>query len=115
MGTFFDIPIRQAPDVLDQPRVQTSQWRLLRDGDQLFLMCQRVGTSTIRATTPIRSVDPASMTLHTASGRVYDLLGPPSEDPEFLVAVQLHLEFSGLQGVTDVSLQIYADMKKAHS
>lgn len=54
------------------------------------------------------------MTLHTASGRVYDLLGPPGEDPEFLAAVQLHLEFSGLQGVTDVSLQIYADMKKAH-
>ena len=111
MTIFFDIPIRPAPDVLNQPRVQTNQWRLFRYEDHIFLMCQRVGASTIRVTTPIQSMDPTTMTLETGSGRVYELLGPPCDCPEFLAAVQLNLGFSQLQGVTDVSLKIYADMK----
>jgi hypothetical protein len=112
MAIFFDIPIRPAPNVLDQPRVQTRQWRLLRYGDHHFLMCQRVGASTVRVTTPIQSMNPASMTVQTGSGRVYELLGPPSDDPAFLADVQLNLKLSGLQGVTDVSLQIYAEIKR---
>jgi hypothetical protein len=112
MVTIFDIPIRPAPDVLDQPQVQTRQWRLLRYGDHHFLMCQRVGASTVRVTTPIQSMNPASMTVQTGSGRVYELLGPPSDDPAFLADVQLNLKLSGLQGVTDVSLQIYAEIKR---
>jgi hypothetical protein len=112
MVTFFDIPIRPAPNVLDQPRVQTRQWRLLRYGDHHFLMCQRVGASTVRVTTPIQSMNLASMTVQTGSGRVYELLGPPSDDPAFLADVQLNLKLSGLQGVTDVSLQIYAEIKR---
>lgn len=66
-------------------------------------------------TTPIQLMDPASMTLPTRSGRVYDLLAPPNVDPDFLAEVHLSLTLSGLQKVTDVSLQTYADMKrKAH-
>jgi hypothetical protein len=112
MAIFFDIPIRPAPDVLDQPRVQTSKWRLFRYHEHLFLMCQREGATTIRVTTPIQSMDPTTMTLQTGSGRAYALLGPPCDDPEFLADVHLNLSLSQLQGVTDVSLQIYEDMKR---
>lgn len=69
---------RHAPDVLAQPRMVLSDWRLFDDGQGYFLAGLLPNGRTMRVTTPIQSVDRASRTWRTSSGRVYETPQPPT-------------------------------------
>jgi hypothetical protein len=76
------IVVRQAPDVLAQPRVLLSDWRVFDAGAGCFLAGLLPNGTTMRFTTPIQSVDPAARIWRTWSGRVYETPLPPTTDSE---------------------------------
>lgn len=78
----FSISIRAAPFVTEQPRVRLDQWCVLDDGSSLYLAGILSNGSTLRVTTAIVSLDPATRTWRTSSGRMYDTPGLPVRDPQ---------------------------------
>ena len=82
---------RPAPDVVDQPTVVLTDWRILLDqrGAQYAAGILPNGC-TVRFTTRIVRSDPGIREFTTQSGRRYLLVGPPAGDPVLVSRIQLH-------------------------
>lgn len=82
------VVIRKAPDVLEQPRVLLSDWRVFDDGHGCFLAGLLVNGTTMRFTTRVESVDTRSRTWRTSSGRVYETPSPPTTDTDLRLLLE---------------------------
>jgi hypothetical protein len=103
---------RDASSVKEQPVAQFADWRLLElpgNGDR-HLIGRPIGIADSRVTTAIHAIDLKARTLRTQSGRVYQLVSPPTNDPERLVAIYAHAAVNGLDVDTalDVSMEFWA-------
>lgn len=79
--------IWSSPSVDELPRISLSRWRVLRTGEgTLHLVGFNVDRGTGRVSTPVAHFDSACVTALTASGRVYELVGPTgdNDDTEFV-------------------------------
>ena len=84
------------PPVAEEPQVSLVNWCLRRypDGD-IVLTGQKpevvsASSSKVRTTSPIEEIDPTTMTVKTASGRIYHLFG--EEGPSELVRMTFDLK-----------------------
>ena len=99
--SFFEVTIlrhRPAPTVKEQPRAEMTNWRVVLTPccDDRLLTGWLRGSESMRTTTAIKNVDVASRTVTTESGRVYEILTPPTADPGFLSLISMHSEAVGL-------------------
>jgi hypothetical protein len=102
---------RDASSVKEQPVVEFADWRLLElpsSGDR-HLVGRPIGISDSRVTTAIQAIDLKARSLTTRSGRVYQLVSPPTNDRERLVAIYAHAAVNGLDVDTalDVSMEFW--------
>lgn len=97
---------RTAPPVAVQPQATLLNWRIMRVRGQDCLLGLCLETITVRVTTPLKHIDPATLSATTASGRRYTLKGLPGvPSPEVLRAWQAWLHAYGLSAadVVDVT------------
>jgi len=87
-----------APDVEDQPHVVTKVWRTYVIESDVILVCVIPDTGKVRVTTPVTASDPGRQKFETASGRMYQCVGPMAPDTH---TFRMALFFNGLVG--DVS------------
>lgn len=72
-----------APSLNEQPVVKLSNWAIieLESGIRFFIGREEGHEDKLRTSTPIREFDNDTMTGFTQSGRVYNLVGEPRENP----------------------------------
>ena len=107
---------RQAPTVKEQPRSEMTNWRVVFTPccqDRLLTGWLR-GSESLRVTTAIKNVDAASWTVTTESGRVYEILTPPTADPGYLSLILMHSRAMGLVDTgNDESDRLWANLQGA--
>lgn len=108
------LAIASAPTVQEQPRLEISDWAILESGcgDQ-YLMGLHTYQSRLRLTTPIASFQAAGRLIQTKSGRIYELLGPPTQDPTVLLVMAVHAIRVGLSMTGDVSSEFWKTIQHA--
>lgn len=119
---------RFAPEVEEQPRVEMTDWRIVKlpkTGRQgfdaegvLVLVGYPAGKTSLRITSPFRpdAINFATRMLLSGSGRVYMLTTPPfsqGECAELWENFRLHLAINGIRTDADVSDDIWAAMLQA--
>lgn len=83
--------VRDAPSVDQQPLVQMQHWRVFLVAGQRHLLGWVSEGITTRMTSPICEVRLFARQLVTSSGRLYELDGPPTEDPDRLMVLAARL------------------------
>lgn len=106
---------RNAPDVRDQPRVLVHEWRMYQVGVHIHLAGFLANRFTCRITTPEGAVNAPSRQVHTDSGRICELVGPPANDFQALAVINARL--SQLFGTidADVTMSYWDNMQAAVS
>jgi hypothetical protein len=128
---------RQAAGVEEQPRADITNWRILEyrptpeslaaaPSDEIradmqeiagarFLFGWLPGRESIRITTAIADFNAPARLLTTQSGRVYEIQGPPTTDPERLALIHVHAAIKGMHAdvVKDVSDDLWNEIMKA--
>jgi hypothetical protein len=98
------------------PQVKLTRWQvmLLPNGDRHF-----VGWDTAdrqgRASTKVVEFDAATARGRTASGRVYELIGPPGNSGDAMHTWRRRMELSGAEGFIDVSAEVQAVIDAANA
>ncbi len=73
----FAFWIRPSAPVKDEPLVRLYRWTVKRDqSGNCYFVGHRNNGNTVRVSTPIVEFDPAGNCGRTASGRLYELIGP---------------------------------------
>jgi hypothetical protein len=106
--------LSDAPAVAEQPRVSIQQWRVMRlatAGD--VLVGVQDGVLATRVSTDLISVRAAQREVTTVSGRVYELMGPPANNPDMLVLLAARVVVSSGPIVEDVTPQYWALIQAA--
>jgi hypothetical protein len=67
---------------------------------------------TCRITSALTHADSGARQVTTASGRTYELVGPPASTSHFLDLVRARLTANGLNEVVDVSDRVWAEMRQ---
>ena len=78
----FTLTFTAAAGVASQPRVELERWRVLETEAEQFLSGFLASSGKGRCTSPLVEIDFRTMQARTASGRVYDLVGPPATKAE---------------------------------
>lgn len=115
---FFNL--RMAPPVQLQEMVMIREWRLveLRNGTCVLVGVVGPSTSptspvTYRMSSPIAAADAATRTMQTASGRVYQLIGPPALDRPAREMILRRLLLAGHGDAEDVTEPIWQAIEAA--
>lgn len=101
---FILVNERDVPPVEEQPDMKVHSWRLVRlpCGDRHLVTLRNGGIA--RVTSAVESVDLASRTVTTTSGRLYTLLAPPEAgQPERDVLNAAAAQLLGRTDTLDVS------------
>lgn len=90
-------------DVVSQPVIQLVRWRIFQIGAERCLYGAICGGTSGRRSSWIRGFDAVAMRVQTASGRTYELVGPPGHDEN----AQYILKQDQAQGhsITEVTLE----------
>lgn len=102
---------RHAPPVQDQSRVQLRSWRIVQMEQDLLLVGFLENGITCRLTSSIDRLDPVGREVTTQSGRLYELLGPPTQDDAHLAAIRARLLLAGCVGAFDVTDHLWSAMQ----
>jgi len=95
---------RDAPDVQTQPWVAIRSWYIGEsEGAERTLVGLLQNGITWRATTSIARFMAAERTIFTASGRCYELQGPPANDADSFLIIAAKLAMSGIGPCDNVS------------
>jgi hypothetical protein len=106
---------RNAPAVTAQPRVTMLDWRIVRVGHEMHLVGFLENGITCRVTTPIEHLDVSSRQALTASGRIYELMGPPASDPTQLAVMAIRTRQLSLCVDDDLTAETWSAMQAAMS
>lgn len=101
--------VRDAPSVDEQELVQIHHWRVCLVAGERHLLGWISEGATTRMSSPIIELRLSARQVVTSSGRVYELDGHPTEDPDRLLFLAARLIAIG-QGPVDVSDQIWSEM-----
>jgi hypothetical protein len=104
---------RDSRPVAEEPCVQITDWRALQSDEALFLVGARAQQSRFRFSTAIQALDPAARTATTASGRVYELMGAPTRDPDLIAQMTKLARYRGMLEVTDATHEIWSALLAA--
>ena len=107
--------MRQAPSVAHQPYVELTDWHVIEcQGIQRFLLGLLPGKETMRITTNIQTVDFATRTWITQSGRTYYTPGGPTSDAALTGEMRVFAKSSGIHGeIKDVSEELWTAMRRS--
>lgn len=95
----LSVGLRHAPMVSDLPRSTLVPWRIIEvNGRQRHLIGVCLETCAGRASTALVSFDPSELTGVTASGRAYQLSGPPGM---FIDVHHVWGQFVATRGIVD--------------
>jgi hypothetical protein len=105
---------RLAPSVAEQPAVVLIDWRVVSrvNGDELLVGFWNSGISC-RVTTPIAHFDPQRREVRTASGRQYELSGPPASSVRALLLIAARLVANGLSDCSDATAVFWQQIAAA--
>jgi hypothetical protein len=105
--------IANAPPVKEQPHVELTDWAILEvDGGDRHLAGLHTRQTKIRLTTAIASFLAASRLIQTQSGRSYELLGAPTDDPILRLAIVAHAIRSGVTVTADASSEFWDTIRR---
>ena len=110
----FDlVRVRPAPIVADQPRVIITRWRIYQccDGER-YLAGIIAQTDRLRVTTAVTQVIAAYRIVVTASGRLYELNGPPADCDAIQMVAMTHLAGSGRMILHDSSGSVWHSIEQ---
>lgn len=102
---------RDAPSVDLQPRVRLYSWRIFEFDQEMVLAGFLENRLTCRLTTAISKIDLVGREVTTKSGRLYELLGLPTQDESELVVIRLRLLMSIPGNGVDVTDGIWSAMR----
>lgn len=105
---------RLAPPVACEPAVVLRAWRVVRaTSGACYLVGYLDGTDTVRFTTKIASIEPATRRVTTSSGRIYQLHGAPTVDPVLLLAMAARAASQRLGTLIDASETVWTQFERA--
>lgn len=94
--------------VSQQPSLTLVRWKIFQlANDERHFCGWAVQNREGRASTAIQAFDVSSMRGQTASGRVYQLYGPPGEDSEGLHVWNTWARINSAESWTDVSREVW--------
>jgi hypothetical protein len=106
--------LRNAPAVGAQPSVVLIEWRVFAFGSAVILAGVLANGRTLRVTTPVRALQPATRTWTTSSGRIYQTPNPPASDEKLRAVLdrfaQVH---AGTCDVADVTEDFWRRIRGA--
>lgn len=82
--------------VEDEPEVRLARWQVYAVGEGRHFVGYNLSWQEGRVSTAIQTFDPATRRGTTASGRVYELVGPPGPDSDGEWVFSLWLKGQGL-------------------
>lgn len=102
---------RDALPVEDQPVVSLHVWRVVEtaDGERYILAIMPGGAQ--RLTSALVSFDPLTRTARTTSGRCYEFLQAPDNDPFVCEVFAQRLIYSNLKATRDVSDAMWQEIQ----
>lgn len=106
---------RHAPAVSVEPRASTHAWRILRVGQNTHLAGFLANGVTCRVTTSVIDINLSAREVRTASGRLYELTGPPASDSSQLAVIAIRTRQLGLCVDDDLTADIWSAMQAAMS
>ena len=105
--------LRSAPPVDQQPRIKPLAWRVVRTEEGELLVLVMTPEGSLRITSAILEIHPASRTVTTGSGRVYELEGPPIAEGAMAGLFGALADQFGLGSVIDVSASVWDQFEAA--
>lgn len=106
---------RHAPAVSAEPRTSIHAWRILRVGQSTHLAGFLANGVTCRVTTSVIAINMSGREVQTASGRVYELCGPPASDPTQRAVISIRTRQLGLCVDGDLTADTWSAMQAAMS
>lgn len=102
-------PIWTVAPVSEQPRLTLIRWRVFETelGERHFVGYCRENRNG-RVSSAIETLDPSTRRATTRSGRVYQLVGPPGNDPEGWATWPLWAYRNEVESFRDVSDEVFA-------
>jgi hypothetical protein len=108
------MPLWKPRPVEEQPNLTLIRWRimLLHDGEHHFVGRVVENPGEAKVTSELKAFDIATLRGTTATGRVYQLLGPPGHDGDAKYVWERWRRAYQLTDFIDVSDGVYADHLK---
>ena len=102
--------------VSEAPQIKLTRWQVMQlpDGDRHFVgwnVSDREG----RATTKVVEFDASTMRGRTASGRIYQLIGPPGNSADAMHTWRRWMELNRIKGFVDVSAEVQSAIDAANA
>ena len=94
--------------VPEQPELVLKRWRAYEAEDMRFLVGRNATDGEGRVSTYVASFDPAMRRVEKASGRVYELSGPPGYDSDADSTWTRWQRMHGVSDVRDVTDEVWA-------
>ncbi len=104
---------RDAPSIVEQPRVTVQSWRLLKASSGHVHLSIFMGGITLRITSPVVTVVLPEAIAVTSSGRVYVLSCPPEADDTLLGLLLANAQRVGFSEDGDVSEELWSQVETA--
>jgi hypothetical protein len=90
-----------------QPRLRLANWRIMRtERGEIHFIGYAVDNHEGRVSTAIESVDLAARTGVTRSGRLYELIGDPGQDPDADYVWAMWARVNGVKHAEDVTAEL---------
>lgn len=106
---------RHAPAVSAEPRTSMHAWRILYAGQVTYLAGFLANGATCRVTTSVIGINMSAREVETASGRIYELMGPPAGEATQLAVIAIRSRQLGLYVDADLTAKIWSAMQAAMS